>query len=102
MFKSHVVLKAFVGWLAVIGLGMVFLAGCCCTKKQASQPVSFRVMTYNIQHGAGMDQKVDLLRTGDAIKHEQPDIVALEEVDKGVERTDRRDLTTELAAMTGM
>jgi endonuclease/exonuclease/phosphatase family metal-dependent hydrolase len=47
-----------------------------------------------------MDHKIDLLRTAEAINHEHPDIVALEEVDNGVARTDKRDLTAELAAMT--
>jgi len=80
----------------------VFAAGCSSApgKKEAHAPVQLRVMTYNIQHGAGIDKKVDLLRTAEAINHEQPDIVALEEVDKGVARTDGRDLTAELAALT--
>jgi endonuclease/exonuclease/phosphatase family metal-dependent hydrolase len=80
-------------------LGAVLLSGCAATEKQ---PRTLRVMTYNIQHGAGADNKIDLLRTAEAIKREKPDIVALEEVDKGVERTARRDLTSELAALTGM
>ena len=62
----------------------------------------FRVMTYNIHHGAGLDRKVDLQRIADLIKQEQADIVALQEVDKGVERTARRDCPAELAALTGM
>ena len=63
---------------------------------------TFRVMTYNIHHGEGLDGKVDLLRISDVIKREQADIVALQEVDKGVARTARRDLPAELAALTGM
>jgi len=59
-------------------------------------------MTYNIHHGEGSDGKVDLLRIADVIKREQADIVALQEVDKGVERTARRDLAGELAELTGM
>jgi endonuclease/exonuclease/phosphatase family metal-dependent hydrolase len=78
---------------------VILLAGCATQKRE---PITLRVMTYNIQHGAGFDKKIDLLRTAQAINHEHPDIVALEEVDKGVERTDRRDLTAELAALTGM
>ena len=62
----------------------------------------FRVMTYNIQHGEGLDGKIDLLRIAEVIKREKADIVALEEVDKGVRRTDKRDLTAELAELTGM
>ena len=59
-------------------------------------------MTYNIHHGAGLDGKVDLQRIADLIKRERADIVALQEVDKGVQRTARRDCPAELAALTGM
>ena len=65
-------------------------------------PATLRIMTYNIQHGAGLDQKIDLLRTAQTINAAHPDIVALQEVDQGVQRTSRRDLTAELAALTGM
>jgi endonuclease/exonuclease/phosphatase family metal-dependent hydrolase len=59
-------------------------------------------MTYNIHHGEGMDGRVDLERIAALIQNEQVDIVALQEVDKGVERTARRDLGAELARLTGM
>lgn len=59
-------------------------------------------MTYNIHHGEGLDGKVDLLRIAELIKREQADIVALQEVDKGVERTARRDFPEELTALAGM
>ena len=59
-------------------------------------------MTYNIHHGAGVDGRVDFQRIADLIKREQADIVALQEVDKGVQRTARRDCPAELAALTGM
>lgn len=68
----------------------------------ANPPATFRVMTYNIHHGEGLDRKVDLRRIADLIKSERADIVALQEVDKGVQRTGRRDLPAELAALTGM
>ena len=63
---------------------------------------TFRVMTYNIHHGEGLDGKVDLLRIAEVIKGERADVVALQEVDKGVARTARRDLPAELAELTGM
>lgn len=67
------------------------------------EPVkSFRVMTYNIHHGEGVDGRVDLERIADVIKKERVDLVALQEVDKGVARTGRRDFPGELAALTGM
>lgn len=65
-------------------------------------PATFRVMTYNIHHGAGSDGVLDLERIAAVIRAERADLVALQEVDKGVERTARRDLPAELAALTGM
>jgi endonuclease/exonuclease/phosphatase family metal-dependent hydrolase len=79
---------------------VIFIAGCQSAPKPAHP--TFRVMTYNIHHGEGLDGKVDLLRIAEVIKRERADIVALQEVDKGVERTARRDLASELAELTGM
>ena len=76
-------------------LGFV-CAACLLTGCESTPPLTashtFRVMTYNIHHGEGLDGKVDLLRIAELIKREGADIVALQEVDKGVERTARRDL----------
>ena len=63
---------------------------------------AIRVMTYNIHHGEGTDGKIDLNRIAEVIRSQKADIVALQEVDRGVERTARRDLISELAALTGM
>ena len=63
---------------------------------------TIRVMTYNIRVGIGMDKKFDLARTAAVIKRERPDLVGLQEVDRGVERTGRRDEIAELAQLTGM
>ena len=62
----------------------------------------FRVLTYNIHHGEGIDQKLDLERIAALIVKEKADIVALQEVDRGVERTAKRDLPAELAKLTGL
>ncbi len=59
-------------------------------------------MTFNIHHGEGLDGNVDLPRIAEVIRRERADLVALQEVDKGVERTARRDLPGELAALTGL
>jgi len=61
-----------------------------------------RVMTYNIHVGVGMDKKLDLARIAEVINHERPDLVGLQEVDRGVERTGRVDEVAELARLTGM
>ncbi len=61
-----------------------------------------RIMTWNIHHGEGSDGKIDLQRIAKLIRSQSVDLVALQEVDKGVARTDRRDLPAELAALTKM
>ncbi len=63
---------------------------------------TLRVMTYNIHVGVGMDKKLDLQRIADVINREQPDLVGLQEVDRGVKRTEGKDEIAELAAMTHM
>jgi endonuclease/exonuclease/phosphatase family metal-dependent hydrolase len=61
-----------------------------------------RVMTYNIHVGVGMDKKLDLQRIADVINREQPDLVGLQEVDRGVKRTEGKDEIAELAKMTSL
>lgn len=65
-------------------------------------PATFRAMTFNIRHGEGADGQIDLARIAEVVAAEGADLVALQEVDRGVERTARRDLPAELAALTGM
>ena len=98
--KGHPVLV--LGRAAVFLVGCSLLAGGCGTVAQQKPPVILRVMTYNIHHGEGLDGKVDLLRIAQLIKEQGADLVGLQEVDKGVERTQRRDFPAELAALTGM
>jgi endonuclease/exonuclease/phosphatase family metal-dependent hydrolase len=59
-------------------------------------------MTWNIHHGEGTDGRLDLERIARRIREAQPDLVALQEVDRGVARTQGRDLPAELAALTGL
>ena len=59
-------------------------------------------MTYNIHVGVGMDKKLDLQRIADVINTAKPDLVGLQEVDRGVKRTEGKDEIAELAAMTRM
>jgi endonuclease/exonuclease/phosphatase family metal-dependent hydrolase len=64
--------------------------------------VRLNVMSYNIHVGIGMDKRLDLARVADVIKRHRVDIVGLQEVDRGVERTGRVDEMRELARLTGM
>jgi len=67
-----------------------------------SSKETLRVMSYNIHVGVGMDKKLDLQRIADVIIKEKPDLVGLQEVDRGVERTQRKDEIVELATLTRM
>ena len=85
--------------LLLILSGLMSFTGCAATPASTAP---FRVLTYNIHHGEGTDGKIDLERIAALIKENKADIVALQEVDKGVERTARRDFPAELAKLTGM
>lgn len=58
---------------------------------QVSPPVvtatALRVAAYNIKHGRGMDDRLDLDRTAAAIARLEADVVALQEVDLAVRRS---------------
>jgi endonuclease/exonuclease/phosphatase family metal-dependent hydrolase len=64
--------------------------------------IKLRVMTYNIHVGLGMDKKLDLARIAAVINSQKPDLVGLQEVDRGVTRTGRIDEIVELAKLTRM
>jgi len=59
-------------------------------------------MSYNIHVGVGMDKKLDLPRIAAVINGQRADLVGLQEVDRGVERTGRIDEIAELANLTHM
>ena len=63
---------------------------------------TLRVLCYNIHHGRGTDEKVDLPRIARVIRAADPDLVALQEVDDKTRRTGGVDQTAELIRLTGM
>ena len=67
-----------------------------------SKPVTVRVLTYNIRHGEGMDRVYDLARLADIMRSAEPDLIALQEVDRGTQRSGRVDQTEVLAALLEM
>lgn len=95
-----------------LGLPAAVLLSVVCGAQQPAPPASapaappaaasFRVMTYNIHHGEGVDGRLDIERIAAVVRAEGADLVAVQEMDKGVERTSRRDLPSELAQLTGM
>lgn len=80
------------------------LVGCGTARDAArpSQDVTLGVMAYNIHHAADASGKVDVDRIARVIRESGADIVALQEVDRNVERSGRRDLLAELAEATAL
>jgi endonuclease/exonuclease/phosphatase family metal-dependent hydrolase len=60
------------------------------------------VATFNIRHGRGLDGRVDLGRTADAIAQTNAEVIALQEVDRGHERSGRLDQVARLEELTGL
>jgi endonuclease/exonuclease/phosphatase family metal-dependent hydrolase len=90
----------------IVSLAMLALLGTGCSSdskdSDATSGRRLRVMTYNIHHAQGLDQDLDLTRIAGVIKDAKPDLVALQEVDKGTSRSDKKDEPEELGALVGM
>lgn len=100
----------------VLAIGQVATVGALAVAQDGSN--NLKVMTYNIKHGKGNDDctdatpvggdvpleecAVDLGRTADVIRAQDPDIVALQEVDRFWARSGGTDQPQELADMLGM
>lgn len=63
---------------------------------------ALRVMTYNIRNGRGTDDRIDLDRVAEVIASFEPDVLALQEVDCGRQRSGALDQAGELARRLGM
>lgn len=87
--------------LVLVSVLTVLLAAGCSSSKRTDKTI-LRVMTYNIHHGEGVDGKVDIDRIAKVIRDANADVVALQEVDRGVERTKKIDIMMLLADKTDM
>ena len=81
---------------------LLFVALGCSSSHLATSGSTLRIMTWNIHHAQGLDRKVDVDRIASVILREKPDVVALQEVDRGVERSGKIDIITNLADLTDM
>lgn len=63
---------------------------------------NLKVMSYNVCHCKGMDEKVDIVRTAERIRSEDPDFACLQEIDKETGRVGGMDQPAELARLTGL
>ncbi len=70
-----------------------------CERAQADR---ITIATYNIRHGRGTDEVMNIMRTAEAIRLLGADVVALQEVDSGVERSNKVDQPGLLGSLLGM
>lgn len=85
-------------WLAAIAA--VFSNSLDTQQVQAADSV--RVLCYNIHYGQGTDGKYDVARLAKVIERTKPDLVALQEVDVGVKRSNRVHEAQRLSELTGL
>lgn len=85
-----------------IALVFVFLIVSMTAKaqNQPGMPWQVRVMSYNVQHCAGLDNVIDYDRTSAVILRQQPDVVALQELDSVTARSQGLHQIDELARRT--
>lgn len=94
--------KTLRGALIFAALAALVFPNVSATTTEARARLRLKVMSYNIHVGIGMDKKLDLARIAEVIRRERPDLVGLQEVDRGVRRTEGVDQIAELARLTKM
>ncbi len=73
-----------------------------CTFSQEQAQPKLRVLTYNIHHGRGTDGEFDYARLAKIITDLDPDVVALQEVDRKTQRASGLDQAARLGELTGL
>ena len=61
-----------------------------------------RLMSYNTHHSEGMDKVLDVSRIAHLINLQNPEVIAIQELDSMTERTNKTYQLAELAKLTGM
>lgn len=84
--------------LGMFGAGILSRSGVA----QSTNGPMIRILSYNIHIGIGLDKALELERIAAIIREQQADLVALQEVDRNAERSQRIDQPAELARLTGM
>ena len=89
-------------WMSGIAVAIsIYCVSCCHTERVETAPL--RLMSYNVRHCCGADQKVDIDRTVAAILREKPDFAGIQELDCcSPNRSDGVDQPAELGRLTGM
>lgn len=96
-------------WAGTIVLAMLAYACSPASRAATSGPstrrtataVSLQIVSYNIRHGRGADDALDLERTASVLRTLRADVIGLQEVDERVERSGRVDEAAALGAALG-
>ena len=86
-------------------IAVFLLAGllpACSTATIGNEPLRLRVLSYNIKHARGEDNTFNYQRLAEVIKGAQPDLVALQEVDRETNRSGGVDQAARIGELTGM
>ncbi len=62
----------------------------------------FKIMSYNVRNGNGLDNKTDYARICSVINAEAPEVVAIQELDQNTKRSKNVDVLQEFAKLTNM
>ena len=89
---------------ALVVASVLFCAGC------RTAPKTVRLMSFNVRMGCGHDDPFvlpkgsvgHLPQCSDVIRRMAPDVVGIQEIDRGTERAGGMDQTAELARLSGM
>ena len=68
----------------------------------AEESEVFRIMSYNVKHGEGMDGRLDLARTADVVRRTNPTYAGLQEIDQKTRRIAGTNTCQLLSARCGM
>lgn len=75
----------------------------CVAKDCFAQEIhQLKILSYNVHHCRGLDEKIDLPRIAKIIKDCDPDFVALQEIDNKTRRCGGVDQAAELGRLTGL
>lgn len=64
--------------------------------------MKLRVATFNLHRCEGLDGVVDVARTAAVLAHVEPDVIALQELDRDMERSGHADQPAELGRLLGL
>lgn len=89
-------------WVVLFSILSISFSNAALSQSENEEKTEIRIMTFNILHGATLNDDFNLDTIAAIIQNEKPDLVALQEVDFKTNRAQGYDLVTELGWRTKM